>query len=627
MLQIFRVITGVVLSSAISLPVIAATCEESVQGRIAWDDRGSTHWSPANIRTLCAGAEDSVEPAGCFRTVMHGGIDTGGKVNWREVVALCAGTLDHLATVECFSERIGAGLSRAEAIDACSWDTASGQPREAVEDTGPTLIVKDLPAQATITAPDPAPTIRHRLNVVEHLCINNTCEFGDESWDKTDREKAYDGTESTSFVPDVRNATLVRLCPERRATTDREFGGNGPSIQARTAVEKTSDTLQLMAWMLAQETGSGTSYAAKTWRGDLYRAPPGWIIVDYSPRISETAYTDSNHEEDVPPVRGGALASQFRFKGDTDGDDIGNCTTDDTYMTIAYNPVSVTLRARRGDLRQIRIRRALWELGLTDAIRRLTIRINNYDRTQSQPENGVPENRYFIDHKDPSSWATLSDAEIRAGSYFSYDSSPSSAASVAPTPLPVPEIRRNTFTFLLNDINAPGRRNSVDPVGDHIRFTIGFESSDPEIVAACVDNIACGTGEPHEAGKPLVQVDNLRIYPYLRPRVDRSGGPLIRAELTRVRMEADIRRDGTCRDNAFAWACGAFAGDIEKIAYEAILDQLNAFVRGSAALTGLLDQQLTNGICAIASSMGEDCSAMENIVLDENGDLLLWTRD
>jgi hypothetical protein len=472
-----------------------------------------------------------------------------------------------------------------------------------------------------------APVIHQRLNVVEHLCINTICETGDESWDKTPAERDFDGTETSTFEVDVDGSRLVRLCPVRARTTDREFGGNGPEIRARSEITQEDQTLRLSAFMSAEETGRGSSRASKGWEGLLYTAPAGWRITNFEPKRSETSYTDTNHEEDAPPVRGGSLVSSFRFKGDTGGDDIGNCTEDDTYMTVAYNPVTVTLQAVRSDLREVRIRRGVWMLGLRAPIQRLRITINNYDRTASQPENGVAENRYFVDRTDRSAWPSLTEAQVRAGSFFEYRADGDSPG-VAPTPLPVPAVRRNTFTFLLNDITSTGRSNSVDPpAGDYIRFTLRFESAEPEVVAACVNNVVCGTGEPHEAGKPLVQVDNLEILPYLRPRVERVGGAVtVHADLTRVRMEADIHRDGVCRDNAFAWACSAFAGNIEKIAYDAVLEQLDAFVRGSRPLLDLLDTQFTQSVCGLLRSQGEDCDDLENIVLDENGDMLLFLR-
>jgi hypothetical protein len=437
----------------------------------------------------------------------------------------------------------------------------------------------------------------------------------------------FDGTDATSFEVDVDGSRLVRLCPVRRRTTDREFAGNGPSIRANSAITRSGQTLRLSTFMEAEETGSGGSYAAKTWNGDLYTAPSGWRISSYEPVRSETSYVDRNHAEDTPPVRGGTLVSEFRFKGDTGGNDTGNCTTDDTYMTIRYNPVTVTLNAQRSDMRLVRIRRSAWEIILESFVTRLAITINNYDRTKSQPENGTPENKYYIDRTNARTWSSLSDAQTRQASFYEFRSAGAGSVSVPATPLPVPALRQNTFTFLLNSIVANGRGNRVAPAGDYIRLTIPFESSEPEVVTACVDNAACGTGEPHTAGKPLVQVDNLRLIPYLRLNVTRTGaGVQVRTELKRIRIEADFARDGTCRNNLFAFACNMLAGNIERIAYEAVLGQVNVFVLNSSSLLSLLDTSVTTAVCQLLATRDEDCQRLENIILDENGDMLMWMR-
>ena len=494
---------------------------------------------------------------------------------------------------------------------------------------GPTRVLdSDFRTREDVPTMEETPTVRQRINVVEHLCINTSCEFGDEGWDKTASEMEYDGTDTTTFDVDVAGSRFVRLCPVRRRTTDREFAGNGPAVRANSAITQSGQSLQLSAFMEAAETGSGSSIAFKTWNGVLYNAPEGWRITSFDPVRSETSYTDSNHAEDTPPVRGGTLVSEFRFKGDTGGDDIGNCTTDDTYMTVSYNPVTVTLNANRADMRMVRIVQSRWRIMLETYFTNLTIVLNNYDRTKSQPENGTPENKYFIDRTDTDAWSDLTDAQVRQASYYEFRSVDGVSPSIPATPLPLPAIRINTITFLMNNIISTGRQNRVGASGDHIRLNIRFESNEPEVVAACVDNVACGTGEPHEAGKPILQVNNLNLIPYVQLRVDRSDGRAqIRAELTRIRMEADIQRDGVCRDNLFAFACGALAGDVERIVYRAVLKQLNEFVIRSPALIRLLNTQLTNGVCGILTAEGEDCRQVESIILDEDGNLLIWMRD
>jgi len=597
-------------------------------GRLSYvwaNEPGSDSYAPSLTYALTeADAPEITRRGEGHYEVRIGGLVTGGggvQVSAYGAPARCApaGWGGGGVVVRCFSAA-GAPMDAQFSLLAVRGGVSAGS---SASDGGLTF---ETAVAAGIAAPVITPTITYEINPVEHLCINTFCEFGEEGWDKTPSEQDYDGTSETSFVPDLENATLERLCPVRRRTTDREFGGNGPAVSARTSIEGGPDRLELIASMSAEETGSGTSLAFKTWRGEMFTPPEGWIISGFDPRHSETSYTDTDHEEDLPPVRGGTLAAAFRIKGDTGGDDIGNCTEDDTYMTIAYNPVTVRITKQTGGQEMLRLPSGVWTLALASQLRRLVITLNNYDATASQPENGVSENRYFVDRTDRAAWPELSEDEVRLGSFFEFRASSTNADdAIAPSPISVPAIRRNTFTFLINDIVSTGRRNSAEPAGDHIKLQIFFDSTGPEIVSACIDNIACGSGPPHEAGKPLVQADSLVMTPYVRPRViEEDGRRIIQAHIERVRIEADVARDGMCRDNLFAGACGAFAGDIERIAFEQVVEQINAFVDGAAELTGLLDENLTNGVCAIVTSYEQDCSRLENIVLDGNGDMLLF---
>jgi len=96
-------------------------CHDTIQGKIAWDYSGSTTWDEANINRLCAGNNDSVQPARCFDQVMHGGINWGGGVQWlwRNALNLCKGTTNADATISCFQSEIREGQSWQNAIAAC----------------------------------------------------------------------------------------------------------------------------------------------------------------------------------------------------------------------------------------------------------------------------------------------------------------------------------------------------------------------------------------------------------------------------------------------------------------------------------------------------------------------------
>jgi hypothetical protein len=97
-------------------------CKEAIQGKIAWDYKGSKRWASGNITNLCAGAESSTEPAKCFNKVMHGNISwgIGNKWQWKNATNLCKGTVSANSTIGCFKKSIKTGESWQTAIDRCS---------------------------------------------------------------------------------------------------------------------------------------------------------------------------------------------------------------------------------------------------------------------------------------------------------------------------------------------------------------------------------------------------------------------------------------------------------------------------------------------------------------------------
>lgn len=99
----------------------ASVCESAVQGKLAWDYKGTKDWSPANVAKLCAGSEGSTGPAECFETVMRGGVSWGGgtRWEWQNVVDLCRGAVNPKQRVSCFSGEIAANRPWRDAIARC----------------------------------------------------------------------------------------------------------------------------------------------------------------------------------------------------------------------------------------------------------------------------------------------------------------------------------------------------------------------------------------------------------------------------------------------------------------------------------------------------------------------------
>jgi len=103
------------------LPSAEKTCFDLVQGKIAWDYKGTRQWSPANVQRLCKGTTNPSQPPACFNRVMHGGVNWGGGTqwNWQNAINLCEGTNNASQTIACFQNRINAKQSWQSAISGC----------------------------------------------------------------------------------------------------------------------------------------------------------------------------------------------------------------------------------------------------------------------------------------------------------------------------------------------------------------------------------------------------------------------------------------------------------------------------------------------------------------------------
>ncbi len=96
----------------------AKICFTQVQGKIAWDYKGSKKWSKANIDRLCRGAENSREPAICFQRAMHERKD-GKQWKWNDAIDLCEASRNASATIRCYDQQTQKGRSLRQAIKTC----------------------------------------------------------------------------------------------------------------------------------------------------------------------------------------------------------------------------------------------------------------------------------------------------------------------------------------------------------------------------------------------------------------------------------------------------------------------------------------------------------------------------
>jgi hypothetical protein len=148
--------------------------------------------------------------------------------------------------------------------------------------------------------------------------------------------------EDYAFTP----ASITRLCPTHIGG-DREFKGHGPDVKVDATIRTRNSDREIWVTLHlhAKETRSDWTEAEGTWERKLWTAPTGKRIASIeSDRFSEASYRDTNHSLDRPSVRGGALVSKFEVMGDTGGNDVRNCTSDDVYMNVYFNDIQVKLR-------------------------------------------------------------------------------------------------------------------------------------------------------------------------------------------------------------------------------------------------------------------------------------------
>lgn len=150
------------------------------------------------------------------------------------------------------------------------------------------------------------------------------------------------GTSHAGWVY-IGTPSYYRLCPYKYGG-DREYSSNGPSVTAFARLSLVSErSLYVRVYMDQIETKSDWSRARLDRYFVLYTAPAGVRITNiWNTTYSSIHYVDTDHAEDVfwPSD---TLVREFRMKGDTSGNDIGNCTSDDAYLTVFFEPLWVWL--------------------------------------------------------------------------------------------------------------------------------------------------------------------------------------------------------------------------------------------------------------------------------------------
>ncbi|HUM45927.1 MAG TPA: thiol-activated cytolysin family protein [Chitinophagales bacterium] len=141
----------------------------------------------------------------------------------------------------------------------------------------------------------------------------------------------------------------IKLCPVKLGNGDKEFDGHGPDISVSVTLEIRNNGKEL--WRVVEfdaiETQSDYTHAVQDpdWEEvKIFTAPSGKKIKQInSDKSTSYDYEDTDHEEDVKEFSSSELIDKFKIKGDTNGDDVGNCTDDDVYLSIYYNTIELVL--------------------------------------------------------------------------------------------------------------------------------------------------------------------------------------------------------------------------------------------------------------------------------------------
>ena len=84
------------------------TCEMALQGKVAWNSKGTVDWGNFQINKLCGTARHSVQPAICFSSLMQGDMRQGNgrPWDWHHAIDLCKQTLNAQQTIDCYQKGI-----------------------------------------------------------------------------------------------------------------------------------------------------------------------------------------------------------------------------------------------------------------------------------------------------------------------------------------------------------------------------------------------------------------------------------------------------------------------------------------------------------------------------------------
>jgi hypothetical protein len=160
------------------------------------------------------------------------------------------------------------------------------------------------------------------------------------------------GSTSHATAQNAGSKSFLRLCPTHIGG-DREFKGHGPEVEARVTLQRSpgNGEVALDIFLHEKETVSDFTEAEYARTMSLATSPSGhpytqiwapdgtgafaWVTLGNAPTYGTAfvPYVDTDHAVDrfFNPQW---WVSEISVMGDTGGNDVGNCTADDAYISV-----------------------------------------------------------------------------------------------------------------------------------------------------------------------------------------------------------------------------------------------------------------------------------------------------
>jgi hypothetical protein len=160
------------------------------------------------------------------------------------------------------------------------------------------------------------------------------------------------GRNSHAVAENVGSVSFLKQCPYWIGG-DREFDGNGPDVDAVVTLrrEASNERVVVDIFLHEKETKSDWTEAQLFRTFSLRQAPSGhpynfiwapgsggvfgWVALGNAATYGNAtaSYVDNDHAVDKFP-NPQWWVTEMDINGDTNGNDVGNCTTDDAYIDV-----------------------------------------------------------------------------------------------------------------------------------------------------------------------------------------------------------------------------------------------------------------------------------------------------